>query len=581
MANHKRILCCLAALICTAFIVNAQNAQTFVHNIKQGETVFSIARTYNVSTQEIFSLNPEALDGIKAGAQLIIPQKQATSSSSQRFHTIAAGETLYSLTRHYQISIDQICQANPGLTAENFKAGMVILIPEAPKQAPVQAVAPQQPAQPKCREMHKVQRRETVEKIAEMYQISVDELKEANPEMKKTGYKLERGSFVCIPYKKVQKTVTVETPANKELICEPEQASPQKTVRLGVILPFQQRHKESGRMIEFYRGILMAADSLRKSGTSMDIYAFDSGKTPQELQKLLNSRKLPQLDFIVGPLYAEQIPALSQYCQKNNTRLVVPFSSLGDEVFNMPTYFSVSPPKSFQVAVAAELTWELFKKQNFIFLDSKETDTDAASFTEAIEKQLQQNGITSKKVSINSDEFAWLKALTKYSDNIIIPNSSSIKVLNTLFPVLKELTGKYPEYRIKMVGYPEWQTYTSKHLENFYRFDTYAYSQFYRNPMNDKSNNFDRAYRNNFHQQPINSCPRFGLLGFDLGYYFLKGIATYGKGFENNLQTINNEALQHRFCFSRVSNWSGFINKEMQFIHYTPSQSIELIRLKQ
>lgn len=582
MVKYKAILCACAFLIFSGISLRAQDSKTFVHTIKQGETVFSIAQTYHVSTQEIFRLNPDALDGIKAGNTLIIPQSTSGASNGQRYHTVAAGETLYRLTKLYQVSVEDICKANPGLTADNFKTGMVILIPQStPQQVQVKKTVSADPQKPKCKEMHKVQRRETIYSISKDYNITEAELIAANPEMSASDYKLKRGSYICIPYPTPKTKPETQAPTNKELICQPAVSAPQSLVRMGVILPFKKQHKESSRMIEFYRGALLAVENMKKNGLSVEIYAYDSGETATELQQLLNTKKLPELDFILGPLYPAQIETLSKYCQNRQIRLVVPFSSLGDDVYNTPRYFAVSPPKSFQQAEACELTLEIFKNQNFIFLDSKENDEDAASFTDELEKQLQQHGIRSKTLSIGSDELAWLGALTRYKDNVIVPNSSSIKLLNTLFPKLKEISKEYPEYHIKLLGYPEWQTYTSKHLENFYKFDTYAYSQFYRNPLQGKSSQFDKNYRNNFNQSPIASYPRFGMLGYDLTYYFLKGISAYGKGFENHLKDVKTQPYQHRFSFSRISNWSGFINKEMQFIHYTPSQSIELIRLKQ
>ena len=173
-----------------------------------------------------------------------------------------------------------------------------------------------------------------------------------------------------------------------------------------------------------------------------------------------------------------------------------------------------------------------------------------------------------------------MEAMTQYKDNVIIPNSSGIKLLNQLFPKLKEFTKKNPEYRIKLVGYPEWQTYASNHLENFYQFNTYAYSSFFRNPLNGNADEFENAYQKAFHTPTLVSWPRFGMLGFDTAIYFLKGISTYGEAFDQHLSQIVTTSYQHRFDFQRISNWSGFINREVEFIHYSPSHSIELIRLK-
>ena len=159
--------------------------RNFVHTIKQGETVYSIARTYQVSPESILKLNPTASTGIKAGETLTIPQQQ-NGTQEKRFHTIQAGETLYKLTKTYQVSADDICKANPGLTAENFKAGMVIRIPASTtpvNTTPVKETAqPQGVAQSGCREMHKVKRKETVFSISREYGITEAELIAANPD---------------------------------------------------------------------------------------------------------------------------------------------------------------------------------------------------------------------------------------------------------------------------------------------------------------------------------------------------------------------------------------------------------------
>ena len=276
----------------------------------------------------------------------------------------------------------------------------------------------------------------------------------------------------------------------------------------------------------------------------------------------------------------EQIAPLSKFCQQHHIKLVVPFSSLGDNVYENPYYYAINPPKSYQFAETSRLTTELFGKDNVIFLEGTENDKDAAAFIDATRKRLQQNGSKANRLKLNDDEIKWMEAMTQYKDNVIIPNSSGIKLLNQLFPKLKEFTKKNPEYRIKLVGYPEWQTYASNHLENFYQFNTYAYSSFFRNPLNGNADEFENAYQKAFHTPTLVSWPRFGMLGFDTAIYFLKGISTYGEAFDQHLSQIVTTSYQHRFDFQRISNWSGFINREVEFIHYSPSHSIELIRLK-
>ena len=460
---------------------------------------------------------------------------------------------------------------------------MVIRIPASTMPvniAPAKETAqPQGVAQSGCREMHKVKRKETLYSIAQNFNLTEAELKAANPEMNEPGYKLRKGDFVCIPFPKPEKPKEV-IPTNEELMGKKTVSAPQKKISLGVILPFKGGTPENEKMIEFYRGVLMAVENMKRSGTSVDIFAYDSGKSPGDIQAIVNNHPLNHLDFIIGPLYPEQIAPLSKFCQHHHIKLVVPFSSLGDNVYENPYYYAINPPKSYQFAEAARLTTELFGKENVIFLEGTENDKDAAAFVDATRKRLQQNGSKANHLRLNDDEIKWMEAMTQYKDNVIIPNSSSIKLLNQLFPKLKEFTKKNPEYRIKLVGYPEWQTYANNHLVNFYQFNTYAYSSFFRNPLNGNADEFENAYQKAFHTPTLMSWPRFGMLGFDTAIYFLTGISTYGEAFDQHLSQIVTTTYQHRFDFQRISNWSGFINREIEFIHYSPSHSIELIRLK-
>ena len=75
-------------------------------------------------------MNPDSKQQIKTGQTLKIPQAVTDGDNKHpRFHTIQSGETLYRLTLQYAVSAEAICAANPGLSAKNFRAGQVIIIP--------------------------------------------------------------------------------------------------------------------------------------------------------------------------------------------------------------------------------------------------------------------------------------------------------------------------------------------------------------------------------------------------------------------------------------------------------------------
>ena len=122
------------------------------------------------------------------------------------------------------------------------------------------------------RGFHKVKRKETIFGISHMYEISIEDLIQANPEMKEPGYELKKGTILKIPFPKGKAATNVSSTATSTA---PESASRTvrddvrgRAIRLGVMLPLHDINGDGRRMVEYYRGVLMACDSLKKLGIS-------------------------------------------------------------------------------------------------------------------------------------------------------------------------------------------------------------------------------------------------------------------------------------------------------------------------
>ena len=127
---HTLCLSLALTVSSTSLTAQAQNGSGyFLHTVTKGQSLYSIASMYHVTVDDIVRLNPGSRDQIRAGEALKIPQVQTSNQSSSTFHTIQAGETLYQLTVKYNITAQAICDANPGLSARNFRIGQVIVIP--------------------------------------------------------------------------------------------------------------------------------------------------------------------------------------------------------------------------------------------------------------------------------------------------------------------------------------------------------------------------------------------------------------------------------------------------------------------
>ena len=595
----------------TGMAQTPQSDNSFSHTVMRGQTLYSIASMYGVSMDDIVGLNPGSDKQLKAGQTLRIPQqtKSADGTVQRRlhFHTIQPGETLYRITQKYQVSADIICKANPGLSAQNFRTGQVIVIPITESTVkPTQLVATQpeapaqkvekQPASP-CREMHKVKRKETIFSISRQYGISEKELIDANPELKKG--KLKRGKYLCIPHKKVvekKPQLELRIPSNEELIAKSQPVTKKlESIDAALVLPFQLdvAGGQQALMVEYYEGFLLAVDSLKHEGVNINLHVFDTGERTASLDALLAKPELKQMDIIFGPGHAEHVKPVSDFCQENGIRLVIPFTSKESEVFTNPHIYQINTPQSYLYAQVYKLFADQFAAYNIVFIEIND-GKDKTDYIKGLKLELDTRGIGHKTIPMpeiveetkgtgeDKEEIITVPGLTNALDstkhNIIIPTSGTNTALTQLLPLIQLVvrTDEVP-YQVHLFGYPEWQKYYNDHLQAFYELDTYFYSSFYTNNLLPSSKAFHNKFRSLFNKEMHLTYPKYGMLGFDTGYYFLRGLSRYGSKLEENLPKYDIVPVQTGFHFERVNNWGGFINKKVFFVHMTSDH--ELIKM--
>jgi LysM repeat protein len=547
---------------------------------------------YNVSQADIVKLNPGSDQRIYLGRTLRIPLA-ADNRTKETFHTIAQGETLYRLTQKYGVSAQLICDANPGLSAENFRIGEVIRIPVSTSETTTSAQEPpKQPIQPaaqipdavqsRCRDMHKVKRKETVFSISKDYGISTAELIAANPELKGED-KIKRGRYLCIPYpaSTAQQEAQQPTyiPTDTELFnANKEQVKRITTVRAALILPFLQGNRgERSRMQEYYEGFLMAVDSLKRSGISIDLYTYDSGTEQSSLDKILSKPELKQMDVIFGPMYTSHIPQLAAYANEHHIRLVVPFTSRDNSVFQNPFVYQINTPQSYLYSEVYNHFCRQFAADRVVFVEASSDTDDKKEFIRGLKDELTGHGIPFSSITENASDHVLLSNVSEDRTTVFIPTSAGNTVLIKLLPRLSMIVRNNQQARISLFGYPEWQTYTQDHLNEFFELDTYFYSSFYTNNLLPASIAFIRNYRQWYGHDMEDRYPKYGMLGFDTGYYFMRGLWRYGSGFDEELDNISVKPIQTGFKFERVTNFGGFINRKVYFVHFT--KAYELLKL--
>lgn len=614
MKRYRHIIILTALLLFAAF-ANAQNGEFINHKVTQGQTLFSISKMYDTTVEAIVKNNPGSASKLSIGQVLRIPKQKADNGNNEQdvvrngklYHTIRSKETLFSLGKRYGVTPDEICAANPGLSINNFPVGKEIVIPgqkseakSAQKEPPYKFVPVEKDKTPKIEKTHTVKRRETIEKICNNYGVSVEDFLKVNPELK--GSEVKRKMVVNIPAKRSAK----EENKQPVLIVGTPDPEPEKevynrfadgTTRIAVVLPFlldRYAPEEQGRMVEFYQGFLMAVERLKREGHSFEINTFDTGAKEKSLDSLISSGALDRMDLIIGAYYPNHNKELGRFVKDKDIPLIVPFSNKKDELYNNPMAFFVNTLQAAILPDVASNFVSTFPKANVIFVEDT-VKSNKRDFIKTLTAQLDKNGIPHTTIQMeqiafnekeieNDDEelvlpFASLAA--EGMENIIIPTSSSKETLNRILPglVMANLLDTALMNDFKLFGYPEWQVYAQQTREQLYEVDTYFYATFFSHFSLPEAARFQNDFIRWYNRDLQKIYPRYGMLGYDIGYQFLLATTLYGSELPQKINELQTSPLQSGFKFERMENNGGMMNKKLFFIHYTREYNIEKIDL--
>lgn len=439
-------------------------------------------------------------------------------------------------------------------------------------------VSAQQPAN--IREQHKVKKKETVFGISRAYGLTIEELINANPEMKQQGYELKKGAVLNIPYPKsvIEKQEAERAAKARKVAEEAAKANDvrNREIRLGVMLPLHDINGDGRRMMEYYRGVLMACDSLKKQGVSIDVHAWNTAEDGN-IYKVLEDPAAAKCDLIIGPLYSKQMDALSDFVAKHDIRLVIPFSINAPQLTTNRNIFQIFQSLNEVSEATISHYLERFKDCHTVVIDCNDTTSKKGVFTFALRRQMESRGMECVVTNLKSSEEYFSNAFSRTKPNVVVLNTGRSQELGVAFSKINGLKANNPELDITMFGYSDWLLYTHRYLENYYKYNTYIPSVFYYNPLSPATQQFQRKYRQNFSSDMQNLLPRFAITGFDHAYFFLKGLHKYGKTFNGAEGMFGYPVIQTPLKFERYGN-GGLRNKTLLFIHYKPDHLMETFK---
>lgn len=209
MKNILVVVC-----MCLAFAkAEAKYFQNYrQHTVEQGETIYTLTQKYKVTSQQLLDLNPDLKSGLKFGQVLLIPAANTVLTQRKiteyKKHRVRRKETLYSLSKKYEITELDIKEANKELYSNPLRKGDRILIPifeevqiETPDQS-IKEIFTEPTELPEGKYL--VKQSEGMYGIATKYGIKVKDLQKLNPKVKE----LKPGMILNVPKVNKQQSIT-------------------------------------------------------------------------------------------------------------------------------------------------------------------------------------------------------------------------------------------------------------------------------------------------------------------------------------------------------------------------------------
>jgi len=621
--------------------VSIDGKQYYIHKVENGHSLHSISKAYQVSEEDIIKNNPSVHIGLQVGQSLKIPiissknmlEKKENNSiynntdSLYVFHVTKPGETIYSLSKIYQVSEDTIKALNPKLK-EILKSGSVVKIPELGP--------PTDDWELKVEEKvikHHVKKGENLISIARLYGVPIANINKHNKwgSVKKGNYiNIAITDSVLVPPSimveqdtSAMDTVNLPTTyfdilTGKSVVEINQQGISNnrmsKSLDIALLLPFKynkiaelnslidtcevkdkvryakrQRKRvkiNSNFYTDFYFGCLLALDSIKKTGINVNLSVFDTQADSNIVRYTINKYNLKNFDLVIGPAETSEINMLLEYLGNTNVRIVLPINGIKDTT-HYNNVFQAIPSNSVQKEHLANYVG-MTKDKNIILLSGNDSLSIAESFEmkNMICSYIDYYGTYD---SCQIKEISYTDTLILALDSMLCDSISNILVIISkdrnktealLSNITRELYFMEGDYDISLIGNPGW----IDKLENiniFYlhKLNLTYYFPFYIDYKKENVINFLHNFREKYKSEPSYSLSGINptMYGYDIMMYFA------GKPFSNqknqrNKQGLRSQGLLSDYEFIQKNPGEAYENISVIFISY--DRNFEVVSFK-
>lgn len=642
----KKFLFGLCLFICFGLNVHAQEFKT--HKVKVGETIESIAKIYMVTPFDIYALNPDAKTKLEPNMVIIIPRSKVleapvetkvTKLIGYTSHKVKRRETLYSIAKIYNVTVNDIKKHNNRLYSENLRKGDKINIPKYGQVSAVTNLG-------NTLRTYQVQPKEGKWRIAYKFGITIDELERLNPKLADT---LQVGQLINVPnianneertideeygyYTVVpregffalqrklglsQEEIEALNPEVKEgglkagmILKVPrdvtnnegsgdvqrsvlmDKISNLSTKKLAVMLPFRlhrvdfdsiQEVKEmlhdDGALLnislDFHTGVLMALDSARQLGISTKLDVYDTKARAGEVEALIQRNDFRDYDAVIGPFISGNFDRAASILRRDNVPIVSPVSKpehLYDNVFQS------IPPRELMLKKMVQFV----KRQDtipgriIIISDQRNraiNNTLAAEFPMA--KQVfsrvdEETGKDAFYITMEDIEELFLEG-----KNLVFLETNNEGFASNVTSMLNAFNGVDEELEIEreivLMTTNKNRAFESENVSNLSLSKLkFHYPSANKPQHTNASNSFVSAYQRRFNTTPN----RYAIRGFDLTMDILLRLATEDDLYDASTNDIETAYVENKFRYAKKM-FGGYYNESFYILKMEDLQITEV-----
>jgi LysM repeat protein len=560
-----------------------------------------LAKRYGVTIDDLIALNPDAEKGLKVGQKLNIPtsEQKAVNANQQVanafgnansasqvalpqgsdpvFHEIKAGEDIYSIAKQYNVTIEGILTANPGLKPNEYTAGAKV------KLVPNSALPFIYERTSRRNYKYEVKRGETYASIAAENGITENELKAANPDLKK----VKKGKTITLP-KPYKERVTGEMasipveelrdyyePIINDLYNDLVGKRLENELNVAMILPFQLHKsappKQAYLYTGYYKGFLLALDSVSQiTDKHINLKVYDTQHNLNVTDSILSLPELKTVNMIIAPSEPQQLARINAFGKANNVPVLNCFTTKNEDYLDNPYVYQVNTPTNEMMHTVMKWFDEQFKGYNVVFLSSA-SDNDKEMF------EHMRNHITRKKyttTTINTSGDLTYSDISNQMDPgykyVFIPSSGDKALIKRYIKALKQVKNDRFDCDLSLIAFPEYVLYLKDYQTDLQDVDTYMFTRFF-NAKGFRTRDLEAAYKKNFEGEPLSAVPNMAIYGYDTGMYLLKSLGVDGIIDD---ETPMYKGIQTSFRWERGDNWRGYTNQAIEIVHFSTDHQI-------